>query len=672
MSASPVQKYQTVQGSALYQRSDLDDASLLGSTNSGAGRYGSAAPAAAGGGVDHIDMALAFEQRPPVTMSWKDLTYEVPIPNAPNRRILQGVSGHVRTGQLLAILGPSGAGKTTMLDLLAQRAKGGERAGELLINGCPIVPGVFRRVSAYVQQEDIMHSYLTVRETISFNAKLRLPPEFTDEMIDKKVMNIMKLLGIDHIQNNKIGGEFNRGISGGEKKRTAIALELVTSPSLLFLDEPTTGLDTFTAMHLITLLKNLAKSGTTIIMSIHQPRSSIYRLFDLVLALNGDGEESYYGASDQAVAFLQSAGVRQDFPDNPADFLLDSVSVIRAAESLNPIDFPFLPPPTQSQDIAAHFRATMLDDINAQVDIIKRSYADDNKLPPAMDSPYFRSVFQQIYIVSLRAFINKLRDPVATFISIVIAIFFAVLIGSIYFKLGKTYDDIQNRLGVLFFLTMNTAFSNLGALAIFLFERNIYVREHNNGMYRPSAYYLGKIVQDVPIAIIVNLIFNLVAYFMVGLQPTVPKFMNFFLICTLVMLNSYALCMCISNMSKNYQIANLTAPLVLVLYLLPSGFLINLNSLPIVWRWIKYISFFRFGFEALVENEFGGLEFTCPVGVPGFGNCTTIDGLERVSATLGFKLDQFDKSVYALTISVFAYLLLGYLSLRFMRSSEGK
>lgn len=682
LSMADVKKFHNIQGSVLYKESDLDEQqSLLTRSTSTPGRlsdYGGADGTRSSAGSakptsNRIDIDAAFEKRPPVTLSWKDLSYEVPVPKAENRRILNGVSGHARSGQILAILGPSGAGKTTMLDLLAQRAKGGIMSGDLEMNGHPIERGVFRRVSAYVQQEDIMHSYLTVRETITFNAKLRLPEEFTDDMIEVKVTNIMKLLGIDHIQNNKIGGEFQRGISGGEKKRTAIALELVTSPSLLFLDEPTTGLDTFTALHLITLLKNIARSGTTILMSIHQPRSSIYRLFDTVLVLNGYGEEAYFGPSEKAVPFLTSVGVKQAEPDNPADFLLDSVAVIRAAESLDKSDFPFLPPPTQSQDIAASFRSVMLDDINGQIDVIKRSYADGSGLPPALDSPYFRSVWTQVYVVSYRALINKVRDPVATFISIIIAILFAVLIGSIYFKLDLSYNDIQNRLGVLFFLTMNTAFSNLGALAMFLFERNIYVREHANGMYRPSAYYIGKIVQDVPIAVLVNLIFNLVAYYMTGLQPDAAHFAKFFLMCTLVMLNSYALCMWISNISKNYQIANLTAPLVLVLYLLPSGFLINLDSLPIVWRWLKYISFFRFGFEALVENEFDGLVFECPqTALAIYANCTSIDGLEQVTANLGFHPGAYWGSVYAVSISCAVYLLFGYLSLRFLRSGEGK
>jgi ATP-binding cassette, subfamily G (WHITE), member 2 len=238
------------------------------------------------------------------------------------------------------------------------------------------------------------------------------------------------------------------------------------------------------------------------------------------------------------------------------------------------------------------------------------------------------------------------------------------LVGSIYFRLGLDSTGQQDRMGVLFFLTMNTAFSNLGSLAMFLFDRSIYVREHRNGMYRPSAYYLGKILQDVPLGIMVNFVFSTIAYFMVGLQGTAEKFFMFFLICTLVMLNSYTLCLFISNIAKNYQVANVIAPLVLVLYLLPSGFLINLNSIPIIWRWIKYISFFRYGFEALVLNEFEGLTFDCT-------NCTK-NGLDYVELTYGFRRGDFDTSVYITGGSCVVYAVLGYICLRLFRTGEGK
>eukprot|EP00658_Telonema_sp_P-2_P002977 TRINITY_DN11095_c0_g1_i18.p1 TRINITY_DN11095_c0_g1~~TRINITY_DN11095_c0_g1_i18.p1 ORF type:complete len:217 (+),score=68.04 TRINITY_DN11095_c0_g1_i18:195-845(+) len=216
---------------------------------------------------------------------------------------------------------------------------------------------------------------------------------------------------------------------------------------------------------------------------------------------------------------------------------------------------------------------------------------------------------------------------------------------------------------------MNTAFSNLGSLAIFLFDRSIYVREHRNGMYRPSSYYIGKIVQDIPFGIIVTFCFSAIAYFMVGLQSTMEKFSIFFAISVLVMLNSYGICMFISNMAKNYQVANVIAPLILVLYLIPSGFLINLNSIPIIWRWIKYISFFRYGFEALVVNEFVGLHFECHANstIPQF--CTGELYIENV---LGFEADSLNTNIALIASSAAIYMILGYIMLRVFRRGEGK
>ncbi|CUG00176.1 ABC transporter, putative [Bodo saltans] len=605
-----------------------------------------------------------------VSMSWMDLCYEAQLKKGETKKILNGISGHVASGQMLAILGPSGAGKTTMLDILAQRQKGGIVTGDLLMNGHPVNQGVFRRVSAYVQQEDILHGYLTVKETITYAARLRTPETVTRPEIDQKVQLVMKMLGIDHVQDRKIGSEFVRGVSGGEKKRCAIAVELVTNPSLIFLDEPTTGLDTFTAMHLLTILKNLTKIGVTVVFSIHQPRSSIFFLFDTLLLLNGFGEEAFFGPAGEAMPFMQSLGISAIRPDNPADFLLDSVSVVRAAEELNIEDFPFMPPRTQSQDIAAAFRSTKLGPINDQVLAIKKLYAADSLLPEAMSSPYFRSFGTQIIVVSSRSFLNKIRDPVATVVAIIVAIIFATLVGSIYFRLGLEITGQQDRMGVLFFLTMNTAFSNLGSLAMFLFDRSIYVREHRNGMYRPSSYYIGKILQDVPLGICVNFVFSTIAYFMVGLQATAEKFFMFFLICTLVMLNSYTLCMFVSNVAKNYQVANVIAPLILVLFLLPSGFLINLNSIPIIWRWIKYISFFRYGFEALVLNEFDGLTFNCGA----IANLTLCqpDGLLFVENQFGFQKSDFNSAIYITAGCCVGYAVLGYICLRLFRTGEGK
>eukprot|EP00388_Colpodella_angusta_P037626 GDKK01042088.1.p1 GENE.GDKK01042088.1~~GDKK01042088.1.p1 ORF type:complete len:273 (-),score=21.45 GDKK01042088.1:221-1039(-) len=270
-------------------------------------------------------------------------------------------------------------------------------------------------------------------------------------------------------------------------------------------------------------------------------------------------------------------------------------------------------------------------------------------------------------------------------VSIFTAILFAVLVGSIYFQLGLAYSGMNDRMGVLFFLTMITAFSNLSSLGMFLFDRSIYVREHRNGMYSPLAYYVGKVIQDLPVSIAVNFVVCVTAYYMVGLQSDIKHFAWFLLIATLMLCNSYGMCMFVSNISKNFAVANIIAPLILVMYLIPSGFLINLDSIPVIWRWIKYISFFRYGFEAMVINEFVGLEFA-----NGDGNCTApssnatssngttpvnpcvISGGEYISKQMAFNVDDKEINIIWCATSAGVYLVLGYICLRVFRPNEGK
>ncbi|ORC85196.1 ATP-binding protein cassette protein [Trypanosoma theileri] len=606
--------------------------------------------------------------RVPSVLTFRRVTYTIDG----GREVLRGVSGHVRGGELLAVLGPSGAGKSTLLDILAQRPKSGKCGGDIRLNGRPIEQGSFRRISAYVQQEDLLQSYLTVRESIFYAAQLRTPPHLTKEQLNARTQNIMSLLRIDGVQDTLIGSEVMRGISGGEKKRCAIAIELVAAPSLLFLDEPTTGLDTFTALHLLTILKDLAAQGVAVVFSIHQPRSGIFRLFDQVLLLNSDGEEAYFGPATEALPFLASIGITPSEPDNPADFLLDTVSAI--------------PPDVQERTdwlqrykisaasangtvIAEAFRTTIMNNVERDIDDIVTTYDIDGAMQPlAKTSPYFRGMFTQIRVVATRAVLNKIRDPIATFAAVIAAIFFAVLIGSVYFKVGLSESSVRNRMGLLFYVVMNTTFSSLGSLGLLMLERAIFVREHRNGMYRAFAYLVGKIVQDVPISVLTNLIFNAIVYFMVGLQSRADKFFIFYFICTLVMLNSYALCLFISNISKNIQVANIVAPLVFVLYLLPSGgVLMDVDSLPIAWRWIKYISFVRYGLAALVVNEFDGLVINCPP------NTTTCISDGNMYAELqGFNKNDLWCYVGAIAGGVGIYLLLAYIALLFLRTGEGK
>lgn len=245
------------------------------------------------------------------------------------RALLSGVSGGVRPGQVMAIMGPSGAGKTTLLNLLAGRlepAAGTATRGSVTVNGTPRVAATFRDSTAYVEQDDAMYAALTVREQIDFTARLRLPQSTPPADRAARVEAVLAELGLTTVADRRVGGGAVRGVSGGERKRTAIGMELVTDPQLILCDEPTAGLDAAAALAVVRTLKTLAvRGGKTVLTTIHQPRGDIFDSFDLVMLLSG-GHVMYSGPPSKAVAYFEALGFPCPLSTNVADILLDIVT----------------------------------------------------------------------------------------------------------------------------------------------------------------------------------------------------------------------------------------------------------------------------------------------------------------------------------------------------------
>jgi ABC-type multidrug transport system ATPase subunit len=260
--------------------------------------------------INHVPMALQFE----------NVSY-----NLKGREILSGISGIAHPGQLTAIMGASGAGKSTFLDILARKNKRGHVSGSMYVGGEKILDAEYRNVVGYVDQEDSLLPTLTVHETIQTSALLRLPADMGFSMKEQRVVEVMQQLGIYHIKDQFIGSEEGngRGISGGEKRRVGIACELVTSPSILFLDEPTSGLDAFNAFNVVECLVTLAKTyNRTVIFTIHQPRSNIVALFDQLILLAG-GRTVYSGPFSSCQGYFDHIGYSCPPGFNIADYLVD-------------------------------------------------------------------------------------------------------------------------------------------------------------------------------------------------------------------------------------------------------------------------------------------------------------------------------------------------------------
>lgn len=246
------------------------------------------------------------------------------------RLILKGVSGVVSPGELLAILGPSGSGKTTLLAALGGRHNGTISSGSITYNGKPFSKQVKQNMG-FVPQNDVFYPHLSVTETLVFTALLRLPNSLTRKEKVSHAQAIMDELDLDHCKDTIMGGPFLRGVSGGEWKRVSIGQELLTNPSLLLVDEPTTGLDSTTARRIVLCLCELAKGGRTIVMTIHQPSSKLFYMFQKVLLLS-DGHSLYFGEGENVMNYFSSIGYVPPLAMNPSDFLLDLANGKHASE----------------------------------------------------------------------------------------------------------------------------------------------------------------------------------------------------------------------------------------------------------------------------------------------------------------------------------------------------
>jgi ABC-type multidrug transport system ATPase subunit len=271
----------------------------------------------------------------PMALQFENISYSLN-----GKQILSDITGIAHPGQVMAVMGASGAGKSTFLDILARKNKRGVSGGNTYVNGERIIDQEFRNVVGFVDQEDTLLSTLTVHETILTSALLRLPADMGRGLKEQRVVEVMQQLGIYNIKDQMIGSEEGngRGISGGEKRRVGIACELVTSPSILFLDEPTSGLDAFNAFNVIECLVTLAKTyNRTVVFTIHQPRSNIVALFDQLVLL-AKGRTVYSGPFSNCQAYFDHIGYTCPPGFNIADYLVDltmHASVPRSPSSIN-------------------------------------------------------------------------------------------------------------------------------------------------------------------------------------------------------------------------------------------------------------------------------------------------------------------------------------------------
>ena len=541
-------------------------------------------------------------------LTYQHVYYDVPAINLcglkfRNKKILTDVSGKMTPG-LNAIMGPTGSGKTTLLDILAARKVKSYVRGQVLVDGDP-QPDYFKCTTGYVVQDDCLANTLSVRENIFFSANLRLPFSISLKVKRQLVQNVIDKLGLRVVADQMIGTEFHRSISGGERKRTNIARELVIAPSILFLDEPTTGLDAYTAVLLMRQLKDLGDEGKIIVMSIHQPRYAIYHMFDTVTLLS-QGRTVYHGVAKDAIEYLSGLGHECPERENPTDFFLDVIAQDEDKFKENRSSFVSLKLTDRYQDSEA--KRKLEDELNLMVQEHDRN---ESRLHKRRQQAYATNVIWQILVVSHRTLKDMIRSPLEFFLQIVISVVFSIIIGGVFWQLGFTSEGLQNRIGGIFLIVMNQVFANLSAVDTFLKGKALFIHENASGYYRVSTYFFAKLLLDLlPKRVIPIAAGGSILYFMIGFQLDASKYFIFLLCLFLTTISATGFPFLYGAMVKNSAVAVLLTAATFTIMMIFGGLLVNITSLPEWLQWIQYVSIFRLAISTLSINELIGLNFT--------------------------------------------------------------
>ncbi|PBK70004.1 ABC transporter [Armillaria solidipes] len=520
--------------------------------------------------------------------------------------VLDSVSGRVLPGQMMAILGPSGAGKTTLVDILAQKPKSGR------VTGAISFPGATKPRIGFVPQQDVIPPMLTVYEALLFAARLRLPESVSDSEKQARVLYIMDKLGISEVKNSRIGwgdagGGKTRGISGGEMRRVSIGLELIASPDVLILDEPTSGLDSVSAARVANLLHDIAhdtQHPTAVIASIHQPSSRLYQTFDQILVLS-HGHTLYSGPGCFAPVdhfAVVAPGAVPPCPQgyNVADYLLEVASdpplaLIQQARSRGVSDSPDKAEGTSHSNTSFNDVSTSLEKGLLAAPAVKRA-----------QPTYATTFLTQLQRLSGREWKILRRDKTLFLTHLGIACVLGVFCGGLYYQTGISIAGFQSRIGCLFFLGALIAFSSLSALYNMVEIRPLFLRERSSSYYSPTTWLLSRFLFDVvPLRVIPTIVVSTITYWMAGLAGDAAHYFKFLLVLFLYTLAITLFNFLLGALFRNGGIAILLSALSALYQMTFAGFFVHLGAIPPVLRWLQWLCPLKYCLEALSVNEVG-------------------------------------------------------------------
>lgn len=550
-------------------------------------------------------------------------------------------------------MGPSGSSKTTLLDVLAGRKTVGSTTGTLRFAGHVATHTFLRRYTGYVEQFDTLLDNLTVYEMLLYTAELKNP--MTTPHADRvaRVNAVVDQLALAPCRDVRIGSKLARGVSGGQAKRVNIGIALVTNPRVLFLDEPTSGLDSYTANEVMTVVKSLAKTGITLCATIHSPTPYCFNLFDRLMILlrgrvayfgdNGAAAVAYFEAAFPTVPRFAGGGVFH----NRAEWIVDLTT--KADREGRAADFAG----RYAMSELATTNARAVDAALADRVAVSPTVAAELATKSATTTPFWWGVRTILKHRGRRDFV----DPAYLGPRVLDKVVLALIIMSLYWKVGanKAQSNVNNLTAVLFLWAIMPGYASSAYTPSLVLERSLFVRERNDGLYRPVTYIAAKLIEELAVALVNTLVCAAIVFFPCQLAGS---FAYFWAVYFLTTATGIALGYAISSAAPNMDVANAALPAYVTTLLFFVGLLLRVQDQPAYWRWYSKLDFLKYAWQGLMINV--------------FEDETTLRSLDGGSILdfYNIKADAKIEMLAYLSFFFWAFLALAWAALSFVRHSK--
>ncbi|PHH91469.1 hypothetical protein CDD83_308 [Cordyceps sp. RAO-2017] len=573
----------------------------------------------------------------------------------PRVEILHGLEGVVRSGQMVAVLGPPGSGCSTFLKTVAGDTHGFHVGPDSTINYQGIHPGqmrsAFRGEAVYTAEVDHHFPHLTVGDTLYFAARARcprtIPPGVSRREYVEHLRDVtMNLFGIAHTRHTRVGDDFVRGVSGGERKRVTIAEAALSYSPLQCWDNSTRGLDSANAIEFCRTLRTQADvMGCTSFVAIYQAPQDAYDLFDKVLLLY-QGRQIYFGPASEAKAFFEHLGFDCPEQQTTADFLTSMTSpserVVRPGWEART--------PRTPDDFARAWResrqrARLMDELDHYLDAhpfhgddydrFSRTRRMDQSGLQRHKSPYTLRYTEQLALTLWRSFVMLRTDPSLTVTMLITNLFEALMISSIFYNLPETTASLDRRGLLIFFTMMINAFGSMLEIMTLYAKRNIVEKHARYALYHPSAEALASMIADLPYKVVNAIIINTILYFMGNLRREPGPYFFFLLVSFTTALCMSMLFRLIGSTTKSIAQALAPASIILLGLALYTGYIIPPQYMRGWISWARWVDPLFYSLEAAMLNDLVGRDFPCSSFIPSGPDYESVAPAERACSVQG-------------------------------------